>query len=207
MSDGHISRTCEAGEARTTLKGFGSMNTFKWCRTIIVTVACIGVVFPFSVRAQELKSNSRSRGSGAAQETRAVRDVTLGTGGTLRGTVFDAQAHRVARRSVVLTYHGKELARTETNDEGRFGFRGLRGGVYGLSLDGVSSVYRVWTAAAAPPHSISEVALVTGEMVQRGQRPFAELFVSDPIVMGVILAAAIAIPVAVHNSRSDRPAS
>ena len=183
------------------------MNTLKWCRAVLVALACLGIVFPLHVLAQVPPSETRPPGSGTGQESHAAGDVVLGPGGTLRGTVFDAQAHYVARQLVVLTYNGQELARVESNEKGRFGFRGLHGGVYGLSLEGVSRAYRVWTAAAAPPHSISEVALVTSEIVQRGQRPFCELFVSDPIVMGVILAAAIAIPVAVHNSRSDRPAS
>lgn len=183
------------------------MNTWKWCRAVLVALACTGVVFPLPVLAEGPEPETGSTKSGVAPERHAVRDVVLGPGGTFRGTVFNVQAHRVAQRIVVLTYNGQELARTESNDQGQFGFRGLRGGVYGLSLGEVSRAYRVWTATAAPPHSISEVALVTGEIVQRGQRPFYELFVSDPVVMGVILAAAIAIPVAVHNSRSDRPAS
>jgi hypothetical protein len=183
------------------------MISLKWCQAILVFVATLGILFPFPARAQAPGTATAAGKAALARASVGVRDVVLGTGGTFRGTVFNAQAHRVPRQVVILVHDGRELARAESNAKGQFGFRGLRGGVYGLSLDGASHVYRVWTAAAAPPHAIPEVALVTGETVQRGQRPFCELFVSDPIVMGVILAAAIAIPVAVHNARSDRPAS
>jgi hypothetical protein len=125
----------------------------------------------------------------------------------LQGVVFDVHARPLAGQSVLLMYNNRELARTASDQDGRFAFAGLRGGVYGLSVDGVSYVYRVWTATAAPPNAQAQVALVKGGLIQRGQRPFGELFVCDPVVLGVVLAAAIAIPVVIHNSRSDRPAS
>jgi hypothetical protein len=36
----------------------------------------------------------------------------------------------------------------------------------------------------------------------RGQGPLSELLTYDPVLVGIIIAAAIAIPVAVHNSKS-----
>jgi hypothetical protein len=42
--------------------------------------------------------------------------------------------------------------------------------------------------------------------VERGQRPFSDLFFADPLLVGLVVAAAIAIPIAVSSSRNDRPA-
>jgi len=182
------------------------MSTFKCCRAVLVVLACVGVVLPSQLWAAPPGQDTRTE-LGRASEAQAVRDVALGPDGSLRGTVFNVQALRMPGQVVILTRNNRELARVVSDDKGRFEFRDLSGGVYGLTVDGTSRVYRVWTSTAAPPRSIAEVALVTRGFVHRGQRPLADLFVSDPIVLGVILAAAIAIPVAVSNSRSGRPAS
>ena len=182
------------------------MDALKRCRAFLLLLGCAGLVFPTHVRAQLPRTAAPQR-LPAPTQVRALRDVVLGAEQSLHGTVINSEAHRVARQVVVLSDKNGELASTVTNEEGRFVFVRLRGGVYSLSVDGVSHVFRVWTAAAAPPRSLTEVALTTGEAVQRGQRPFFELFVSDPIVLGVVLAAAIAIPVAINNSRSKKPAS
>jgi hypothetical protein len=182
------------------------MDALKYCRAALVTLASIGMLLPVDLWA-DTPGRESAWGHVSASGAKVVCDVALGPGGKLRGTVFDVQAQRVSGQVVILFHGGRELATAVSDDRGQFGFEGLRGGVYGLAAGGASQVFRLWTPAAAPPHSIAEVAVVTGGQVQRGQRPFAELFVSDPIVLGVIIAAAIAIPIAVQNSRSDRPAS
>lgn len=171
-----------------------------------MAAAVSGLVLPYPLWAEPpgLHGSATTRATAPAAP---VRDVALGPGGTLRGTVYNTEGQRQSHQSVILTCGARPLARATSDDQGEFTFRGLRGGVYGLSVSGASQVYRVWTAQAAPPKAIPQVALVTGGLVQRGQRPFYELFVCDPVVLGVILAAAIAIPVAVNNSRSHRPAS
>lgn len=182
------------------------MNMLKYCRAGLVTLACLGIVLPGTLWA-ETPDPAAPTATSQSPGGQVVRDVALGAGGMLAGTVFHVQGQPSPRQVVILTQGRRELARTVTDGQGRFAFAELRGGVYGLSVDRVPQVFRVWTSRAAPPNSISHVALVTGGPVQRGQRPFCELFVCDPVVLGVVLAAAIAIPVAVHNTRSHRPAS
>lgn len=182
------------------------MGTLKCCRLVLTTLACAGLIVPPHLWADTSQQAAPSRTWGPAR-TPSVQDVALDADGTLRGALLTRQGNPLPRHLVILSRDRHELGQTMSDDQGRFRFPGLRGGVYGLSADGPSQVYRVWTANAAPPKAIPEVVLISGDVVQRGQRPFAELFVADPVVLGVILAAAIAIPVAVHNSRSDKSAS
>jgi hypothetical protein len=44
--------------------------------------------------------------------------------------------------------------------------------------------------------------MVAGEGVERGQRPFSDLL-SGPLLIGLLIAAAVAIPIAIHNSQDD----
>jgi len=43
-----------------------------------------------------------------------------------------------------------------------------------------------------------------GGNLMHGQQPFSAIF-TNPLFIGLVIAAAIAIPIAVHNSQSDRP--
>ena len=55
----------------------------------------------------------------------------------------------------------------------------------------------------APPAANDRLLLVTESNVTRGQQPINRLV--DPLLLGVIIAGAVAIPIAVRNSNNDRP--
>ena len=47
--------------------------------------------------------------------------------------------------------------------------------------------------------------LVVGD-IDRGQRPLSplgSLLLSDPVILGLVVAGAIAVPIAIHNSQND----
>jgi hypothetical protein len=182
------------------------MHVLARCRAGLVVAGCISLMLPSQLGAQlpQLRKQHATRNDSSIE---AVRDVRLAPHETLRGVVYSAEGHLMAGKAVVLAQSDQELQQTTTDKEGRFAFRGLRGGLYWLTVDRSSQVFRVWTEVAAPPHALTEVVLVSGGVVRRGQHPFGELFVCNPIVLGLIIAAAIAIPVAVHNSAERRPAS
>ncbi len=182
------------------------MYVLARCRAGLVAAGCISLILPSQLGAQ-LPEFRKQHATGNDPSHEAVRDVRLGPLATLRGLVYSAEGHLMPAKVVVLAQGDQELRQTTTDKEGRFAFSGLRGGLYWLSVDRSSQVFRVWTEAAAPPHSLGEVVLVSGGQVRRGQHPFGELFVCNPLVLGLIIAAAIAIPVAVHNSGERRPAS
>lgn len=169
---------------------------------ILAFLATTGLLIPSKpVDAGEPSVPERPPGV-SGRHAAEVRDVRLDGSGSLRGIVIGPNGQYMPHQTVVLRLNNQELARTETNDGGRFELPHLRGGVYELSVGDSYHVYRVWQANAAPPISVPEVTLLAPGTVQRGQRPIGELFIFNPLVLGVIIAAAIAIPVAVHNSRS-----
>lgn len=107
---------------------------------------------------------------------------------------------------VAVVQAGKIVARSVTDKSGNFVTGDLRGGVYQIAAGmGVTTV-RAWDAAAAPPVARPAALVVGSPAVVRGQRKFGSLVATDAIVLGTIIAAAIAIPIIINNSGNDEPA-
>jgi hypothetical protein len=139
-----------------------------------------------------------------------VEDIALASDHALRGVIVDTSGRPCAGSTVVLLRGAGVTHETTTNDRGEFIFPDVRGGLYRItSRDQTSSVCqvcRVWTPEAAPPAARPLVLLFADAGVTRGQQPIRELFVCHPVLLGALIAAAVAIPIAVHNSGDDRPA-
>jgi len=147
----------------------------------------------------------------AAPLAAAPRDVTLHKGGVLLGQVVDAQGASVALTPVSLYSGGKEVARTRSDQTGKFTVSGLKGGVYRVVSANNQDTYRLWSPQTAPPAAQRGLMLVSGKDIVRGQGgggPFGGVtnWVSQhPLMTAAAVAAAIAIPIAVDNNNS--PAS
>lgn len=138
----------------------------------------------------------------AIQPTPAPKivDVALQQDGSLRGQVVDAQGQAVAKSTVALVQHGKLLRAVEADAEGRYGFKGMDGGVYQLITDKGQSVCRVWTANTAPPAAGKQVLVVNDGTVLRGKsgdntHGIKGWIVNHPGGTVAIAAAAVAIPI------------
>jgi hypothetical protein len=132
----------------------------------------------------------------------SIDDVALGRNNSFHGTVMDSNGTPVTGSQVVITQQGNEVARTMSNEQGRFSFQHLHGGLHMVHADDGASLYRFWAEGTAPPAAKPHVTLVN-ETVTRGQRPFRDLFFSNGFIMTAIVAAAIAIPLAVHDARKS----
>jgi len=159
------------------------------CRLLAVTLATLGIVLPTPLLQ-------------AADPVQAIPDIALDAHGTLLGTLVDAQGQPQPQALVALQQDGQTLAQTRSDAHGRFAVTGLRGGVYLIVTEHGALPCRAWTAAAAPP-SAGRQLLVPSDAAYRGQYPISDLFIADPILLSLVIAAAIAIPIAVHNSKSD----
>ena len=153
-----------------------------------------------------------------------VHDVALVSGGTLAGQLVDAQGNPMTDAGVTLLLEQKSLGVAKTDAQGRFVFRGLRGGVYQLTAANGTGSYRLWAEGTAPKGT-SQFALVTaGDAVVRGQGYAngyyyqyqhshshlgrAKFLLANPWVVSGIVATAVAVPVGIHNAGSgDTPAS
>jgi hypothetical protein len=135
-----------------------------------------------------------------------VPDVRLYEGGVLYGQVVNEENAPVSEADVVLRAAERQLATAKTDRSGRFAFRGLQSGVYRMSTTAGEGVYRVWNADVAPPAAGPQAILVSYTVRgQCGMHTFRNLM-ANPLVIAGIVAAAVAIPVALHNSKKS-PAS
>jgi hypothetical protein len=131
-----------------------------------------------------------------------VYDVRLAEDGSFAGRLLDPSGKPLVGETVLLRQADRTLAQARSGDRGEFSFPGVRGGVYQVTIGASAVACRAWTHQAAPPAATSELPIVTHPDVIRGQQPISCLF-SNPLFVGLIIAAAIAIPVAIHNSQDD----
>ncbi len=164
----------------------------------LVWLALLGVIVP----APALLAADRPVSSVAVSG-----DVALSAGGILRGQVLSPQGRSVSGMRVAVSSGARELGSAVTNADGRFEFSGLRGGVLTLAVGQTSKTVRAWTPKAAPPAARGEVFLVAGQSQTLGQSwgGFRNV-ITNPWVIAGVVAAAVAIPVAIHNANDD-PAS
>lgn len=142
------------------------------------------------------------------QETPAstVADVQLREGGVLLGQVVTPENVAVAQTGVSIQTGGQVLATAETDANGYFAFKGLSNGVYQVAAGEHQVAYRLWNGRTAPPSAQHGAMIVTGKQTVRGQFSGLRNALANPLVVAGIVAAAVAIPVAIHNA-DDGPSS
>jgi hypothetical protein len=144
-----------------------------------------------------------------------VVDVALGTNGSLRGQLLDRQGQQLPVSKIQIT-NGHQTWNTYTSEEGYFRLEGLVGSTYQLQAAGQVHIVRAWAEGTAPPHALKALLIVHDNRVVLGQHcgtPLCGSAISaakhplaNPFILGGLIAAAIAIPVAIHNSNDDHPA-
>ena len=130
----------------------------------------------------------------------AVVDVALTDGGVLHGQLIDLRGGSAAGVPVSVKAQNKNVVSTVTVKDGSFAVPGLRGGVYQVAAGQGQGVYRLWTAKAAPPSAQKNAVVFTGMF---GGSP--KMLLANPVIVAGVVATAIAVPVAVVNSRPSSP--
>ncbi len=138
-----------------------------------------------------------------------VRDVELSDGGLLVGRLLDANGRPVANAEVSIATGEKTLATTQTDAEGVFAVSKLRGGVHEIKTADNLHVCRLWAPGTAPPRVPKSIDIVSGSDVVRGQYGpppgnrmirKAKVWATNPFIVGGVVAAAVAIPVALNDN-------
>jgi len=135
-------------------------------------------------------------------------DVTLRDGGVLLGQVVHPDGSPLPGVAVSLRSGNQELASGAADRSGYFAFSGLRTGTYQVVAANGIGTFQVWTADIAPPAAQRGALVVAGMDTVRGQHTpeqFAQML-ARPVIVGGLIGAAIAIPIAVSNSHRE-PAS
>jgi hypothetical protein len=171
------------------------MQVFKF---IAAWLACVAWLLPQpGLAAPETAADS-------APARVPIVDVSLTAEGTLTGRLVDPSGGAMPEQLIVLHTAERAVMHTKTDKQGDFTFRRVPGGVYQLRIDESAVSCRVWPRHAAPPVAKDALLVVVGAPVVRGQQPIGAAF-SSPVFVGAVLAAAIAIPVAIHNANDDDP--
>jgi hypothetical protein len=157
--------------------------------------SCLPWLIPGSV----LQAAGPPEGAGTSLAG-AVADVRLTADGVLRGNCPVSADSPAGEQTVVLCQGSRVLAETRTNADGEFAFQGIAAGCYQIRTDAAVAVCRAWTWDAAPPVAADRVLVANPSLTVRGQQPISCLFY-NPLVIGLIVAAAIAMPIAVHNAQ------
>ncbi len=131
-----------------------------------------------------------------------VLDVTLSSEGKLVGQVVNADGNPVAGEPIVLLMKRTAVSKTTTDLQGRFGLVAPRSGVFTVVVVDRVIPVRAWRAEIAPPAARASLLCVTTESTVRGQQLMSVL--RNPWVIGLGIAAAIAIPIAL-NDDDDKP--
>lgn len=168
-------------------------------RACAVSLACLAWLLPV----QPCFATSPVSSAGTASPAGIV-DVRLDEYGALHGRLLDPAGQSLAGRPAVLQQAGGAISRTQTDASGGFVLQRVSGGVHQLTTEQGAVTCRVWTHAAAPPSASDQLTVIAGQPVVRGQQPFSCIF-TNPLFIGLVIAAAIAIPLAVHNSQNDNP--
>ncbi|MGM0490343.1 MAG: carboxypeptidase-like regulatory domain-containing protein [Planctomycetota bacterium] len=173
------------------------MKAIQIARFGLVLFACLGMLLPVQLFASDSKPRA-----GQPKVSRVLVDISL-QAGRLTGRVTDADGIPVAETLVVAVQNRKAVSRAMTDKDGTFSLSGIRGGLCHVVAGNMVQVCRCWTREAAPPAAKPHLLIASDTAVVRGQRPLSERVFAKPVLLGLVLAAAIAIPIAVHNSKRD----
>jgi len=172
-------------------------------RWLLSGPASLGLLlFPLG---ESLWAAPRAKAPKVRAEAETVRDVALGEGGTLIGYVVNSQGAGVHGAKVVVQRDAVVRAQAVTNESGAFAVHGLSGGVHEITGANGAGTFRLWTPGAAPPQASNSALISASPLILRGRpRGIRDFLTSDAVVLTTIIAAAIAIPIAVHNTRNER---
>ena len=179
------------------------MRVLKLLRGCTIALASVGTLLP--QLAYGVQATAAPTATAPDSRAMTIHDVALRPGGVLQGQVVDSQGQPAAATRVVLAQEGKPTAATQTDAQGRFAFTGLKGGMYQLATAQGGGMYRLWSPNAAPPAARADALLVHGDEVVRGRMGNGNVlgFLANPWVLGAMVAAAIAIPLALDSENNE----
>lgn len=175
------------------------MNKPRFWKTLPLLLACAAWIAPPQLLAGPPVATSLPPG-----KPQVIRDVALDASGRLHGQLVDPAGKGRSERTVALRRPGEKLRHTTTERDGAFSIGPLQGGVYEISTPSASGVYRLWSYGTAPPSASRSLLLVEHLGLKRGQQPLEQTLFGDPVLTGLVIGAAVAIPIIIHNN-NDRP--
>jgi hypothetical protein len=176
------------------------MSIQRLWKSALVLLTGLSIVLPSSAMAGQTPAPREVR-----KPASLVRDVTLDANGVLSGYLVDAQGKPEAAAAVAIHQGRKQLALTKTNARGLFEVKGLKGGVYQVTSEKSTAVFRVWKNGTAPKKASKLALLVTDQPVVRAQFEGLGLggLTTTTLVVGGVIAGATIYAVTEANDNSN----
>ncbi len=163
------------------------MNLGRKTNSFIVGLACLGLFTQSTptfagppVQAESTPAKVKLNDAPAAPESNlatkkvvppAAIDVAMAKNGMISGRVLNADQTGVPKTEVSIRQGRLEVAKTVTDEEGRFEIANVKGGVYVVAANSGYGLFRFWTTKSAPPKSHQQVLLMSKTIVVRAQNP------------------------------------
>lgn len=176
-------------------KGIRSMKYMTILRAVAMNLACLGILMPGPL--------VLAAATPTVAEQLKVIDVGLHEGGVLFGQVVDAQGRPQSKLVVKLVQRDQVVAEATSDASGYFAVVNVPAGTYQIAADQTQGLYRLWAPKTAPPVAQPGALLVVGRGPIRAQAGPVGHWLSKPWVVAGLMAAAITIPVAIHNHQVD----
>ena len=178
------------------------MKLGRRLRAVLVSLLCIGSALP-ARPALAVEPTAAVAGQREHNTDPSIRDLALGPGGLLQGTVVDQQGQPLPGTVVVLQRPDMRQLLIRADRDGRFALTGLRGGVYQLVAGKGKYVCRLWSPGTAPPNANDQLLVILGMDVHRGRSAAGQFVTSDQFLNALIFIGAFAVPIIVHNSKKS----
>ena len=179
------------------------MKKVNFLAKTLVAIAAIGLCFPSAAMSATPVTKQK-----VVEKKPQVVDVALLKGNVLVGQLVTPEGKGVSNAPLLLQNKDKTVVALRTDKNGVFAAKSIPAGVYRVAGTNTQGVYRFWAPKTAPPNAQRGALLVSGNGVARAQyaRGLRNMLANPWIVAGIV-ACAVAIPVAIHNSQSSSPAS
>lgn len=143
---------------------------------------------------------AKTAGAASPEVIREVQQVVLQPDGRVHGMLVDQAGRGVSDAPVVIGEEGKLLKQLRTDAEGKFVWKEARVGAFQVVTPERATVYRVWPSDNAPKDAKPAIIQTVDPTIARGAShgPLVT-FLTNPIFLALLVAAAIAIPLALDD--------
>lgn len=182
------------------------------CTTVLrraaISLACLGMLIqtPVLMAATTPQATAVANTEESTQKP-AVFDVGLHKNNTLVGQLINEQGVPLAKQKVSLIQKDHVLVTATTDKQGYFAFSNVAAGTYQVAAPKAQGICRAWAPKTAPPVAQPGILLVDGKGAVRAQQGPIAYWLGKPWVIAGLVAAAVAIPVAIHNHQNDKSPS
>ena len=170
----------------------------------IAALAVTGMLAAPAMAAPPVVTQPGAMQSSLKQASHRTIDVKVDRG-RLIGQVLSITGQPEAGKEVQLRANEVLVANGKTDARGRFAVPVKKTGVFRLDVCDQRFQIRAWQAEIAPPTAGEGLLVVSQGDSVRGQASASMLvsWLSNPLVLGLVAASAIAIPIAVDEANDD----